>query len=83
MNVVLFGLGTRCVGTGHRSSACRVQPPILASWRSKTQMRNGHDPRGFNMSASWKLILIIAAIPVLGLVIALIASRLPNRRPDE
>ncbi len=35
------------------------------------------------MSASWKLILIIAAIPVLGLVIALIASRLPNRRPDE
>jgi len=35
------------------------------------------------MSASWKLILIVTAIPVTGLVAALVASRLPNRRPDE
>ena len=35
------------------------------------------------MSASWQLIFIVTAIPVAGLIVALIASRLPNTRPDE
>jgi hypothetical protein len=36
-----------------------------------------------DMNASWQLILIVTAIPITGVIVALIASRLPNTRPDE
>lgn len=35
------------------------------------------------MPVSFKLILIVTLIPVAGIVAALVASKLPSRRPDQ
>jgi hypothetical protein len=88
--------GRRCAETGHFGAEvvvlapirgfrveCRVEPGV---WRTSRPGYGGSIIRSMEMEVipdSFVLITIVLAIPVVGLVAALVASRIPSRRSDS
>ncbi len=96
MRSLSFGYGSECTETGHPTGTggllaevrvfrvvCRENPRHLSSHRGGPRIRDLESVELDVIPDSFVLIAIVLAVPAVGLIAALVASRIPSRRADS